>query len=254
MNNQTRLILLTFFVVLTYCSVQTVCAANFSVDPVRVILDVQHRTERMVVKNNSDKPLTLLIKSYHWTQPNEGKDQYEETEELIVFPRALTLTAGEERSVRVGIPAPAGQQEKAFRIYLEEQPLKDELSPDGASARVLMRVGIPVFAQPLKPESELKVKELEITRSNLSHTLTNTGNSYITAEEITVNALDTKGAEVFARNLGGTYLLAGSTRTYDVAIPKDQCKRISQISVTTRSDGKYQLNKLNVTAAACEGK
>jgi fimbrial chaperone protein len=208
----------------------------------------------MVVKNVSDIPLTLLVKAYHWTQADDGKDQYVETEDLIIFPRALTLAAGEERSVRVGMPAPSGQLEQAFRIYLQEQPIIDELSPPGSSARVLMRVGIPVFAQPLKPESALMVKELQITKGSLSHTLNNRGNSYVTAEQITVNALDNKGGEVFARNLGGTYLLAGSTRTYEVAIPKDQCKRISQISVTTRSEGKDQLNKMNMTAAACEGK
>jgi P pilus assembly chaperone PapD len=118
----------------------------------------------------------------------------------------------------------------------------------------MMRVGIPVFAQPLKPEPALKIKELVIINGHLRHTVTNDGNANATAEQITVNALDGKGTEVFARNLGGGYLLAGSTRTYEVAIPKDACKRISQISVTTRSEGKDQQNRLNIASGACEGK
>ena len=86
-----------------------VWASSFSVEPVRVILDVQHRTERLVVKNESDRPLTLLVKSYRWTQPHSGTDTYVESEDLIIFPRALTLAAGEERSVRVGLSAPSEQ-------------------------------------------------------------------------------------------------------------------------------------------------
>jgi fimbrial chaperone protein len=254
MNVTTRLVLFAASTLFTLGTVQSGWAASFSVEPVRVILDAQHRTERMVLKNESDKPLTVLIKAYHWTQAVEGKDKYEETEELIIFPRAVTMAAGEERFVRIGMSIPSGPQEKAFRIYLQEQPIKDEFSPKGASTRVLMNVGIPVFAQPLKPESVLMTKELQISKGNLHHTLTNSGNSFITTEQITVNGLDSKGTELFARDLGGTYLLAGSSRTYEVAIPKDKCSRISQISVTTRSEGKDQQNKLNITSAACEDK
>jgi fimbrial chaperone protein len=208
----------------------------------------------MTVKNESDRALTVLVKAYRWTQADQGKDQYTETEDLIIFPRALTLAAGEERFIRVGMNAPSAVQEQAFRIYLEEQPVKDEQSPKGATARIMMRVGVPVFAQPLKPEPALKSKELIIAKGHLLHTLTNGGNSFITAEQVTVNAFDTKGAEVFSRNLGGIYLLAGSTRTFDVAIPSDQCGRISLYSVTTRSAGKDEQSKLNVTSATCEGK
>ncbi len=254
MNVKTRLVLLAASAFFTLGIVQSGWAASFSVEPVRVILDVQHKTERMVIKNESDKPLTVLIKAYYWTQTYEGKDRYEETEDLIIFPRAVTMAAGEERFVRLGMSIPPGIQEKAFRIYLQEQPMKDEFSPKGASARVLMRVGIPVFAQPLKPESALMTKELQIIKGKIHHTITNVGNSFITAEQITVNALDSKGAALLAMDLGGTYLLAGSTRIYEVEIPRDQCSRVSQISVTTRSEGKDQHNKLNMTSSGCEGK
>jgi fimbrial chaperone protein len=254
MNMHTSLKFLAVTAFFSFCSIQSSWAANFSVEPIRVTLDTQHRTERMTVKNESDQPLTVLLKSYRWTQTKEGKDSYDETEDLIIFPRALTLAAGEERFVRVGIATQSGKQEQAFRIYLEEQPVNGEQSPKGASTRVLMRVGIPVFARTVKPEPALKVHELIIAKGQLRNTLTNTGNSFITAEQITVNGLDNKGVELFSKNLGGAYLLAGSTRTFEVAIPKDQCNRVSQLSLTVRSEGKDQHNLLNMTSAACEGK
>jgi fimbrial chaperone protein len=238
----------------TFGSVNAGWAANFSVEPVRVILDVQHRTERMAIKNESEQPLTVLIKSYRWTQAQEGTDQYNETEDLIVFPRALTLAAGEERFVRVGMAAPSGPKEQAFRIYIEEQPIKDEQAPKGASARVLMRVGVPVFAQTLKPEPALKARELIMAKGHLHYTLTNAGNSFVTADQITINGLDDKGREVFAKNLGGVYMLAGNTRSFDVEIPGEQCKRIATISVTTKSEGKELHKRLNITSRACERK
>jgi fimbrial chaperone protein len=254
MNAYIRLILFVVAALFTLGSVQSGWASNFSVEPVRVILDAQHRTERMTVKNESDRPLTVLIKGYRWIQTVEGRDQYNETEDLTIFPRALTLAAGEERFVRVGIALPAVPQEQAFRIYLEEQPIHDEQALQGTSARLVMRLGIPVFAQPLKPEPALKIREMIIANGNLRHTLTNGGNSFATAEQISVSGWDDTGAELFAKNLGGVYLLAGSTRTFEVAIPKDQCRKISKISVTTRSEGKDQQNKLNMVSGACEGK
>jgi fimbrial chaperone protein len=254
MNTQICLLLLVVTSLFTFGTVQAGWASNFSVEPVRVILDAQHRTERMTVKNESDSPLTVLIKAYRWVQSVDGRDQYNETEDLIIFPRALTLAAGEERFVRVGIPSPSVPQEQAFRIYMEEQPINEEQALQGASARIVMRLGIPVFVQPLKPEPALKIREMIIANGYLRHTLTNSGNSFVTAEQITVSGWDDTGVELFARNLGGVYLLAGSTRTFEVAIPKDQCRKVSKISVTTRSEGKDQQNKLNMVSGACEGK
>jgi fimbrial chaperone protein len=252
MNSTTRLILLAVSVFCTLGIVQSGSAANFSVEPVRVVLDAQHRTERMVIKNDSDLPLTVLIKAYQWTQVEHGKDLYKESEALIIFPRALTLAAGEERFVRVGMATPTGPQEQAFRIYLEEQPVRDEQTPKGAGARIMMRVGIPVFAQSLKQEPTLKTSELSVVKGKLFHTIINNGNSFSTTEQITVNGLDDKGAELFARNLGGGYLLAGSSRIYEFEIPEDQCRRVSHISVTTRSEGNDQLNKLKMASSGCE--
>lgn len=254
MNTYKRLILLAVAVFFTFGPVQTGWASNFSVEPVRVILDVQHRTERMTVKNESDRPLTVLIKAYRWTQAEAGKDHYVETEDLIIFPRALTLAAGEERFVRVGLATPPGPKEQAFRIYMEEQPVHDEQAPKVATARILMRLGIPVFAQPLNPKAILTVHELKISKGLLQHTLTNDGNAFVTAEQIIINGTDEKGTELFASNLGGVYLLAGSTRTFEVAIPKHQCGNVARITVTTRSEGKDQLNKLNMASGSCEDK
>ena len=257
MNAYTRimsLMLLAGTALFCFGSVPNVWASSFSVEPVRVLLDVRHRTERMTVKNESDRPLTVLIKAYRWTQAEAGKDHYAETDDLIIFPRALTLASGEERFVRVGLATPSGAVEQAFRIYMEEQPLHEEQAPKAATARILMRLGIPVFAQPLKPEPALKVHDLILSKGQLRHTLSNSGNAFVTAEQITINGTDEKGSELFASNLGGVYLLAGSTRTFEVAIPKGQCGRVAHISVTTRSEGKDQRNKLNMASGSCDDK
>jgi fimbrial chaperone protein len=235
----------------TFGSVPSGWAASFSVEPVRIILGEQRRTERLTVKNESDRPLTLLIKAYRWTQTKEGVDLYTETAELIIFPRALTLAAGEERFIRVGITSPSGPQEQAFRMYLEEQPIKDEQAPAGATGRLLMRVGIPVFAQPRTPKSALNVKELSVVKGLLHFSLANGGNSFAMAEQITVSGLDDKGAEVFAKNLGGYYLLAGSVRIFEEALLREQCLRVARISVTVRNEGKEQHDKLVMPFGAC---
>jgi fimbrial chaperone protein len=253
MNALKQLIYMIITAFISVVSVQAGWAASFSVAPVRVILDAQHRTERLSVKNESERPLTLLIKAYRWTQTNEGMDRYDETADLIIFPRVLSLSAEEERFIRVGIANPSGPVEQAFRIYLEEQPVKDEQVTEGATGRILMRVGIPVFAQPRKLETALKIGELHVAQGRLRFSLSNGGNSFVMAGQITIKGLDDKTAELFVSNLGGFYLLAGSTRPFDVAIPEDQCGRVARISVTTRNEGREQHNELNMPLKACEG-
>jgi fimbrial chaperone protein len=254
MNTRNHLALLAFTVLFTVANIQIGWASSFSVEPVRVKLDALHRTERLTVKNESDQPLTLLIKAYQWTQPNEGIDKYLETEDLVIFPRALTLAAGEERLIRVGVASIAEPVERAFRIYLQEQPITDEIVPKGASARVLMRLGIPVFAQPLTPTPLLKIKDLIIAKGTLRHTVVNEGNSFVMADQITIKGSDDKDSGLFVKELGGFYLLAGSGRTFEVVIPTDQCSRITRISATTRNEGKEQLKVLEMASGACESK
>lgn len=251
MNALTRLIVLAFITLVAVGTVRAGWASSFSIAPVRVLLGEQHRTERLAVKNESDRPLILLLKTYRWTQTKEGLDHYDVTPDLIIFPRVLTLNADEERFIRVGISS-FGQIEQAFRIYMEEQPAKDEQAVAGATGRILMRVGIPVFAQPRKPEPVLKVKEISLDKQLLHFTLTNGGNSFAMAEQISISGLDVNGAEVFARKLGGFYSLAGSERIFEVAIPKDKCGGITRISVTIRNEGKEQINQLNKPFGACE--
>lgn len=227
--------------------------ATFSVAPVRVMLDGQRRTERLAVKNESDRPLTLLIKPYLWTQAEDGSDRYEEKSDLIIFPKALTVLPGEERFVRVGIGALPGLVEKAFRIYLEEQPLKDDQTPQGAVARILMRVGIPVFAQPRKPEPAPRFTEMAIAKGALRLTLTNGGNSFAMAEQVVVRGLDARGTELFSKALGGFYLLAGTTRSFEVPISKEQCGHVTRITATTRSNGKELFMALDTVSGVCGG-
>ncbi|MBC8017095.1 MAG: molecular chaperone [Verrucomicrobia bacterium] len=228
-------------------------AATFSVAPVRVMLDGQRRTERLTVKNESDRPLTLLIKPYLWTQSTDGSDRYEEKSDLIIFPKALTVLPGEERAIRVGIGALPGLVEKAFRIYLEEQPLKDDQTQQGAVARILMRVGIPVFAQPRQPEPVPRFAEMAVAKGTLRLTLTNSGNSFAMAEQVLVRGLDDKGTELFAKALGGFYLLAGTTRTLEVPVSKEQCRLATRITATTRSNGKELFMALDKRSSVCEG-
>lgn len=251
MNILTRLTLMAVAALMSVGFVQTAWSSSFSVAPVRVLLGEQHRTERLAVKNESDRPLTLLLKVYSWSQAKDGLDHYDETSDLIVFPRVLTLNAEEERFIRVGISSP-GPVEKPFRIYLEEQPNSGEQALAGNSGRILMRVGIPIFAQPRKPEPALKIKAPSFANRLLHFTLANEGNSFAVAEQITVSGLDGSGSEVFVRKLGGFYSLAGSQRVFEVEIPKDKCRPVKRVSIIIKNNGKELQNIVNIPSGACE--
>jgi fimbrial chaperone protein len=237
-----------------WCPVQVSHASSFSAEPVRVILDAQHRTERMAVKNESVLPVTLLVKAYHWSQDAAGKDLYVETEDLAVFPRVVTLAAGEERLIRVGNTNVPGSVEKAFRVYIEEQPVSGEQAPKGANARILMRLGIPVFDQLHNAEPVVKVTDLAAKKGHLTMSVSNGGNTFSAVEHVIITGVTGKGDTVYDKDLGGFYLLAGSTRNFTVPVPAAHCHKLSKILIATSSEGKERHDVLTLLPGACEAK
>ncbi|MBI5599153.1 MAG: molecular chaperone, partial [Deltaproteobacteria bacterium] len=122
-------------------------SANFTVSPIRLFFDGQ-KTNAIQVTNNSDEKLSLELSVYAWAEDEDAKDVFSPTQDIIFFPRMLTLSKGEERLVRVGLRAASGDKEKTYRIYFEEMP--GPSPQEGATVRTLMRAGVPIFVAPRK--------------------------------------------------------------------------------------------------------
>ena len=97
-------------------------AGEFTINPLRVSLDRTARASEVTVRNDDATPLRMQVQAMSWRQDAEGKDQYEVSDDLIFFPRALEIPPGESRIIRVGVKAAPATREDTYRLFIEELP------------------------------------------------------------------------------------------------------------------------------------
>lgn len=226
-------------------------ASSFTVNPTRVYLSASTTSALMTLKNESPDPLRMQIKAQRWAQAPDGEMQLSATDDLIVFPSLLTLKPGEERKIRVAPSTTFGAVEKTYRLYVEELPLATSEKPDGASVKILTRLGIPVFLQPARPQAAALVRDVALSGGKVTFQLANTGNSHYLPTAIAVRGFTAAGIAVQDWPVSGWYVLAGTTRAFSVPLERPACERVRSLLVEVRIGETVLKGPLATPGGAC---
>jgi fimbrial chaperone protein len=224
-------------------------AGEWRVTPIRIELDKNAKSGVVTIVNEGTEKLNVQMKAMEWTQDAEGKDAYTETEDLIFFPKVMTVEAKEDRILRAGIKIPAVAKEKTYRLFVEEIP--EPKKSEGVNVAIAIRFGVPIFVKPLKAEPKGEVQNVQLSKGVVSATVKNTGNVHFMINKLSIKGRNDKGEEVFAKDISGWYLLSDVTRIYSAEVPSEVCKDVAKIEVQVVSD-KLNLNgKADVDTAMC---
>jgi len=225
-------------------------AGGLAVSPVSVELKSEVTAMIVNLKNSSSEVVRYQLEMKSWGESASGQMQLSPTQDVVFFPQLLTLKAGEQRNVRVGITKPPGAVERTYRLFIQELP--GMKAPDGAQkVQVLTRVGIPIFVVPETPVSKVELSPLSVSAGRVAFDLTNRGNSHTRPGKIVFTASDAKGKPVFEKTWSGWYLLAGGQRDYTIQIPDADCKRATSFRAEALGE-KLSLSKtIQATAASC---
>ncbi|MBI5663943.1 MAG: molecular chaperone [Nitrospirae bacterium] len=205
--------------------------ANFTVSPIRIFFDGTQKTTVLTVKNMSDTPVSLEIKTVLW----EHEQDYSPTGDIIFFPKMLTMGGGEEKIIRIGHKMPAGQTEKTYRMFVSEIPaLRRE---EGATLQMVMNLGVPIFIQPAMPSPNGEIEKLTLSNGKLNISLKNSGNVHFLIRSIKVSGKDNELKEVFGAEMAGWYLLAGNSKEYTLEIDRESCAKIKDLRIDIETDG-----------------
>lgn len=190
-------------------------AGRFSVAPIRVDFAAGLRIGAVTVTSEDDHPLVFKNSPSLWTQNADGGDIYTPTSDLVVTPPLLRVETGEPRIVRIGTLREPGDVERSYRVFLEEQaPANPE--GGGATIAVVIKFGVPVFVAPRSERVAGSAEIVERKPARVTLQVKNTGNVHFNVETITANG-------VALKDVSSWYLLPGTTRRYDLAIPPDAC-------------------------------
>jgi len=202
-------------------------AGDWRVSPIRLDLGRDAKSGAVTVANDADDRLQVQMKAFEWTQDAEGKDRYEETGEILFFPRMMILEGKEEKILRAGIRVPVVAKEKTFRLFIEEIP--GPRKAEGANIAVAIRFGVPIFVKPLKEEARGEVGAMTMSAGALLVPVNNTGNVHFVVQSLLVRGRNGAGEEIFSRELSGWYLLAGVSRGYTTTVPPETCGNMAVI-------------------------
>jgi len=222
------------------------------VTPIRLDLGRDARSGAVTVFNESDGRLQVQMKAFVWTQDKEGKDQYEETGDILFFPRIMIFDKRGEKILRAGIKNPAIEKEKTYRLFIEEIP--EPSREEGARVAIAIRFGLPIFVKPVNAEVRGELAKLSIAGGVVTAVARNVGNVHFLVRTVLVTARDGAGKEIFSKELGGWYLLPGASRPYAAEVPSDLCREVARIDVEVRTDTLVWNGNLVADPSMCAAK
>jgi len=224
-------------------------SAEFRVTPIRLEFDRGVKSGVIKIINEGDDKLNVQMKAMEWTQDAEGKDQYTDTNDIIFFPRIMTIDKNEERILRAGIKIPAIRQERTYRLFIEEIP--NPKKGEGANVAIAIRFGVPIFSKPVKDEAKGEIEKIDLSKGTLNATVKNRGNAHFIINSIDVKGRNAKGGEIFSKELSGWYLLSGASRVYSTPVPQEVCKDLVKLDVEVKTTRFNLSGKLDVDQTMC---
>ena len=230
-------------------------AADFSVSPMIVEFQRGVRSAEIQVQNLDQQPIRFQVRGSDWSQDENGKNVYADSKSLIWFPRALELSPGESRIIRVGVRATPAAQEQTYTLFLQEVALggQEPGKSGGAQIRLLLNISVPIFIPPIQPQVAGEIDSITLSNGTLDVVIRNAGNRHFSYREAAIVGMDAAGGEKFTQKVRGRTLLAGSRQRFQVRIPLELCGQLNELALTlTTSEPPEIKHRLNVSRADCQ--
>ena len=228
-------------------------AGEFQVSPIMLDLGKANKSGTITVNNAGTDKINLQVQAMEWKQDAEGKDHYSETNDIIYFPKIVTVDKGDSQLIRVGIKEGLTEREKTYRLYIQEIPDPGKAAPNKGKFQiaVMIRFGVPIFIKPLSENLKGIVDAVTVAKGTATAVVKNTGNVHFKITTVTIRGRMPDGQEVFSKELQGWYLLAGAVREYSAAIPQDVCVKLAQIEVSVKAEESTFSGVQSITKEMC---
>jgi fimbrial chaperone protein len=239
-----------FFLFIFLFSFSSLCFAGaIKVIPTKIFLSGSKKTEVLKVTNEGDDKVTIQVEAVKWVQGEGGKDIYEPTEDIVLFPKIFTVEKGKEWLLRIGAKNQKIEtKEAAYRVHLQEIPVS---KPGQAQLTLALKLSVPVFIRPAKEVKEWAIEKMELSEGMLLIKIKNSGNSHISVGKMKARGLSASNQEVFRKEEAGWYVLPGVMRTFGIKIPFKECMDSAVMNITAEVGESHKETRLDVEKALC---
>lgn len=222
---------------------------SWRVIPIRLDMDQRTRSGVVTIVNDSENPMSFSVEPLEWTQDEQGNDLYNETKDILSFPKSLTVEPRSERIIRTGIKVPAVDTEKTYRLFIKQET--DPQHRSATAVAIVIRFGVPVFSKPLNETVSGEITKNSISNGTVTVGVKNNGNVHFRVQALKLEGLDLNGASIWSQEIPGTYFLAGTEREFSSEIPEQICSHLNSLTVDVTSDRVQLSRQINVDKSMC---
>ncbi|QYE32988.1 MULTISPECIES: fimbrial biogenesis chaperone [Sphingosinicellaceae] len=188
----------------------TASAQVLNVLPVTIELAAGQRAAALTIINEGDAEASFQLRSFRWTQGEDGSDVLAPSDEISVSPPLGTIAHGASQVVRIVLRQVTPGREGTYRLLLDQIPAP--AAP--GTVRIALRLSLPVFAPPVaRATPDLKF-HVERSHDQIFLVAVNHGVRHEKLRDITLKTGD--GTVLAVEKNVSPYILAGATRRWHV--------------------------------------
>ncbi len=222
---------------------------NLRVSPLKVFFDGNTASATVQVRNAGAERTSIQATIRAWSVTAEGRDAYEDTSDFVFFPRIFEVEPGEDGVVRLAYRGETAlPTERAYRIFLRELPTPGK-HEEGVG--FLIELSVPIFIRASQPRTEGAVAAAEVSEGLAQVRVENRGTEFFVVDSVVAAGRDAEGQETFRSQVGGWYVLAGTTRPFSVAVDPEACRRSRTVTVEAVWNGSAHSFESDVDPARC---
>ena len=204
-------------------------AQALSVLPVNIQFEHGRTTTSLTVTNKGTSETAIQIRAYAWSQKGDD-DQLTKTDMVLLSPPLARIAPGASQVVRIILRQEPQSREDTYRILIDQIPPPAE----PGVVHMVLRLSIPLFAQPPTRAVPHVQFHLEIDSGKLSLVGVNDGLSHESIHDIVLTTSD--GRKLKEDSHAGPYILAGSTRRWPIVVQGPLPKPGETLQLIAHSD------------------
>lgn len=118
--------------------------AMVNITPLRLDMPSTNESEQMLLRNDSEVPLTVQVRLFGWNQAS-GEDTYIPSQDFLVSPSIITIAPRSTQTLHV-VPNSArnSSAERSYRVVIDQ--LQAATTQVAGLAQTRLRVTIPLFS------------------------------------------------------------------------------------------------------------
>jgi len=185
-------------------------AQALSVLPVNIFIAPGQKASSITVTNQGTSETAIQIRAYAWNQP-EGIDKLTASDLIVASPPLARMAPGATQVIRLILRQPPKEREATYRILIDQIPPPAQ----PGVVNMVLRLSIPIFAQPTTRANPHVVFHLELDAGKLFLVAINDGLRHEVIRDIELTTSD--GRKLKPEAGGLPYILAGATRRWAIA-------------------------------------